>query len=164
MAPTARSPPGYAVPRTDRMAVPESASAVSKSAPSVQPDVLERGDVVVLVIAAILYIPLVFLGYGADIDSYVLIETGEEIIASGRYVPSRTPGFPVHETAVALLDYAGGSVATILASVAFALLTLAAFLALCRRFGVPHRWLLGLTLAFHPYVWVNAGSTMDYLW
>ena len=146
------------------MAVSKSVSAVSKSAPFVRPDAPERGDVVVLVIAAILYLPLAFLGYGADIDSYVLIETGEEIIDSGRYVPSRTPGFPVHETAVALLDYVGGSVATNLASVAFALLTLAAFLALCRRFGVPHRWLLGLTLAFHPFVWVNAGSTMDYLW
>ena len=114
--------------------------------------------------AAVAYVPLVFMGYGADVDSYLVVETGERLVGGGSYVPSRPPGFLVYEVAASGLDWLGGSVATNLGSLVAAVAAVAGFLALCRRFGVPHRVLLGLTFAFHPFVWVNAASTMDYLW
>jgi hypothetical protein len=117
-----------------------------------------------LALAALLYLPLIFLGYGTDVDSYHVVEAGERIVEGLPYEHSREPGFLVHEVATGVLDRIGGSVLTNLGSVALALGALGSFMALCRRLRVPHPVLLGLTLAVHPLFWASATSTMDYVW
>ncbi len=117
-----------------------------------------------LAAAAAAYLPLTLLGFGSDIDSYLVVETGVRLLEEGTYRPSRTPGFLVYEVGSAALVWLGGSVASNLGSAAMALVAVASFLGLCRRWAVPHRHLLALAFALHPFVWVNAASTMDYLW
>lgn len=111
-----------------------------------------------------LYLPLIFFGFGSDVDSYLVVETGSRILAGGEYVPSRPPGFPVYETVTGVLDRLGGAPATNLGTLVLALVAVAGFLALCRRLRVPYRLYLGITFALHPFVWANAATTMDYLW
>ena len=123
-----------------------------------------KGDAALLALVAVLYLPLVFFGFGSDNDAYLVLESGERIVEGRAYEPSRPPGYFLHEAATGMLDRLGGSVATNLGTVALALLALASFTALCERLGVPHRLLLGVTFALHPLVWASAASTMDYLW
>ena len=60
-----------------------------------------------LVLAALLYLPFVFLGYGTDVDSYHVVEAGERIMEGRPYEHSREPGFLVHEVATGVLDRLG---------------------------------------------------------
>jgi hypothetical protein len=117
-------------------------------------------DRTVLLLAACAYLPLVFLGYGSDGDSYSVVDTARGLLAGGHYAMSRHPGFPLHEVATAALLPLGGSIATNLASLA-GLWWLLRILALA---GVPHRDLAALFVASNPYYWVNSASTIDYVW
>ena len=117
-----------------------------------------------VVLAAVLYIPLAFLGYGSDSDSFNVVRTGQYYVETLDYIPSRLPGYFVHEVFVYFLNLAGGSLLSNLGSVAMALLMLVFFNRVCRLLLVPHRNLLTLILLVHPFVWVNAASTIDYLW
>ena len=114
-------------------------------------------------VAAVAYAPLIFAGYGSDVDAYALLEAAARWEGGG-YSPSRQPGFPVHEWATAALDAVGGSVATNAGTAVMALVALGSFLGLARRLGVPHRAVLGLTFALHPVVWATAAATIDYAW
>ncbi len=117
-----------------------------------------------VVLAAMLYIPLAFLGYGSDSDSFNVVRTGQYFVETLDYIPSRLPGYFVHEVFVYFLNLAGGSLLSNLGSVAMALLMLVSFNRVCRILLVPHPNLLTLVLMIHPFVWVNAASTIDYLW
>lgn len=117
-----------------------------------------------VVLAAMLYIPLAFLGYGSDSDSFNVVRTGQYFVETLDYIPSRLPGYFVHEVFVYFLNLAGGSLLSNLGSVAMALLLLVSFNRVCRILQVPHPNLLTLVLMIHPFVWVNAASTIDYLW
>jgi len=117
-----------------------------------------------VVLAAMLYIPLAFLGYGSDSDSFNVVRTGQYFVETLDYIPSRLPGYFVHEVFVYFLNLAGGSLLSNLGSVAMALLLLVSFNRVCRILLVPHPNLLTLVLMIHPFVWVNAASTIDYLW
>lgn len=117
-----------------------------------------------LVLAALLYIPLAFLGYGSDSDSYNVVRTGQYFVETLDYLPSRLPGYFVHEVFVYFLNLAGGSILSNLGTVAMALLLLGSFNRICHIWQVPHPNLLTLILILHPFVWVNATSTIDYLW
>ncbi|MCC6147261.1 MAG: hypothetical protein IT308_06800 [Anaerolineaceae bacterium] len=120
-------------------------------------------DSLVLLIAFILYLPFLFLGYGSDNDTYNVLWTGFNFVRTLDYVPSRGPGFFVFETIIFFLNRLGGSFLTNLAVMGMSLITLVGFLRLCRQFNVPHHSLLALILAVHPYYWVNSTCTMDYL-
>ncbi len=117
-----------------------------------------------VVLAAVLYIPLAFLGYGSDSDSYNVVRTGQYFVETLDYIPSRLPGFFVHEVFVYFLNLAGGSLLSNLGTVAMALLMLVSFNHVCRNLQVPHFNLLTLIFMLHPFIWVNAASTIDYLW
>ena len=119
---------------------------------------------VIFIIAAALYLPLTFLGYGSDSDARAVVRTGEYFIATFDYVPSRLPGFFVHEVFSYFLNIVGGSLLTNLGTVGMTLLMLASFYRLSVSLVIPRPMLLTLLLALHPIVWVNASSTIDYLW
>lgn len=115
-------------------------------------------------VAALAYTPFAFMGYGADIDSYAVVRVADRIAEGAGYIPSRPPGYPLYEVTTSVLNELGGSIATNGGTLVMGLVALVSFFALCRRFDVPNRPLLGLLFAFHPFVWTNAGTTMDYLW
>lgn len=143
--------------------MPSSPSLIlSETAPSSQRSRI--GEWLVLGGAALAYSPFIFLGYGADIDSYAVVRVAERMADGGGYIPSRPPGYPLYEVATSVLNGIGGAVLTNVSTLVMALVALASFFALCRRFDVPNRVLLGLLFALHPFVWTNAASTMDYLW
>src|SRR5687767_3443839 len=60
-------------------------------------------------IVALVTLPLVWMGYGTDIDVYNVLRSASGI-REGDYFPSRTPGVPVFETLTALFDPVGGHV------------------------------------------------------
>lgn len=117
-----------------------------------------------LIVAALLYIPLAFLGFGSDSDAFSVARVGQHYVDTLDYVPSRLPGFFVHEVFVFILNLLGGSLLSNLGSVAMALLTLASFRKLSRSFQVPHATLLTIIMMVQPFFWVSAASTIDYLW
>jgi hypothetical protein len=118
----------------------------------------------VLVVALALYLPLVFFGYGSDVDTFRVLDAGRGFFASTDYVPSRRPGYLVYEMAAFGLDRLGGSRLANLGSVFWALAAVASFQRICRRHRVKNAGLLTLALALHPVFWYNATVTLDYMW
>jgi hypothetical protein len=121
-------------------------------------------DRVVLVAAACAYLPLAFLGFGADGDSYSVVRTGRDLLAHGHYQMSRAPGFPTHEFAAAALVAIGGSIAADLGSIGVSLLAVWSISRICATADVPDRDLVAWVVAFNPLYWVNSASTIDYVW
>ena len=70
----------------------------------------------VLVLAAALYFPLIFFGYGSDYDAHGVVWAGKHFVKTLDYVPSRSHGFLVHETMTLILNTLGGSLLTNLVS------------------------------------------------
>ena len=93
-----------------------------------------------------------------------MVRTGQYFVETLDYLPSRLPGYFVHETFVYFLNLVGGSLLSNLGTMGMALLMLASFRKLCVRLQVPHPALLTSILMVHPFVWVSATSTIDYLW
>ena len=118
----------------------------------------------ILLLAGLLYIPLAFLGYGSDSDAHAVVRTGQHFVSTMDYVPSRLPGFFIHEVFTYFLNLLGGSFLTNLGTIGMAILTLASFHKLCVHWNIPRPTLLTLIFMVHPIVWVSAGSTIDYLW
>lgn len=121
------------------------------------------GDSIFIAVAGLIYLPFVFLGFGADGDTYSLVAAAQALRDGDGYRVSRAPGFPAHEVAsAALLTFR--SVGTNLGSLACALVTLWSFLRIAGTYAMPHRHLLAAVLAVHPLFWINATSTIDYVW
>jgi hypothetical protein len=120
-------------------------------------------DRVILFIALIIYSPFLFMGYGADIDTYNVLEVGRHFAKTLDYIPSRGPGFLVFESITYFVDQIGGSVLTNLTILGMALVVLYGFMRLCREYNIPNYLILTLAMMVHPFFWVNATSTMDYL-
>jgi hypothetical protein len=116
----------------------------------------------ILIIAVLIYLPLIFLGYGSDYDSYNVLWTGQYFVQHLDYVPSRVPGFLVFETLTFINNSLGGSLLTNLASMGMAILVLYIFMRLCKQYQIPHYRILTLIMMVHPYFWANATCTMDY--
>ncbi len=121
-------------------------------------------DWTILVLAAIIDLPLTFLGYGSDSDAESVIRTGQFFARTFDYVPSRKPGFFVHETASFFLNSVGGSVLTNLGTLLMSLIALACFMKILRKLHIPNVKLLAAVMMIDPFYWVNSASTMDYLW
>jgi hypothetical protein len=117
-----------------------------------------------VLLAAALYAPGVFLGYGADLDSYGVVDAARAWLSTGIYTPSRHPGFLVHELATGVLDRLGGSVLANLGTLAMALVAVGSFHSLLRRFAVPSPRLVTAGMIVHPVFWAAASCTIDYVW
>ena len=107
--------------------------------------------------------PLLTLGYGSDVDSWLVGERALQMWATGTYARSRSTGFPLYEIAVTPLVAAGGWVASNALSLAagLAVLLLIYRLADDRTLQRPVTTLL--TLVALPVFVKNATSTMDYV-
>lgn len=117
-----------------------------------------------LAVAFLLFLPLIFLGYGEEPDSYIIVRAGKRFLLTWSYNPSRRPGAAAYEIPEAFLNRLGGSVlsnfGSLLASMAF----LACFTWILKRFEIPqrHRLIWGVILL--PMYWNNSTVTQDYVW
>jgi hypothetical protein len=142
------------------------ASAVSppEAPPAARGPAGARGDLALVGLLLVLYVPLLFFGYGSDNDTYLVLDSGRQLLRDHTYQPSRNPGYFLYEAVTGLLSGAGGSVLCNAATVAAAVASLLCFLRICRRLDVPRPHLLALLLVIHPVFWVNGTCTMEYVW
>jgi hypothetical protein len=108
-------------------------------------------------------LPFVFAGYGADTDAYRVALSAKYLWSTGEYLPSRLPGYPLHELATALLIW-GGPFLTNLATVCAALAGVLVFDRIVVALNVPRRWWLLVAMGFTPWLVVTSTATLDYHW
>jgi hypothetical protein len=158
MAPTATSPPDTPGPTTAPVGAGTGAHAGAGDS-----ERRELSDVALVAITAAVTLPLLWMGYGTDIDVYDVLVSGDSIRA-GDYVPSRPPGVPVYEAVVAALDPIGGHIAVNLASAAAAVATVVGIARLVRAWGHANGDLLALAFLAAPGTVIAATSTADFIW
>ena len=103
------------------------------------------------------------LGYGTDPDAWRVAMVAEHLWAEGEYLPSRLPGYPLHELVTAGLVKQGW-IWTNLSTVIISLAGVYVFAALAKKLELPNRGALTLGFAFAPLLWINSVMTMDYMW
>ena len=103
------------------------------------------------------------LGYGTDPDAWRVALVADYLWEEGEYLPSRLPGYPLHEFVTALF-IKGGWIATNLSTVAISLAGVYVFAWLARRLKTANAGFLTLGFAFAPLLWINSVMTMDYMW
>jgi hypothetical protein len=109
-------------------------------------------------------LPWLWTGYGAETDAYRVALSALHLWRSGEYLPSRLPGYPVHELLMAPLVRFGGSVATNGATALIALLGVLLLARLVRELGEPSPGFVVLGMAFTPFLIANSVETKDYMW
>ncbi len=120
-------------------------------------------DGALVAITAVVTLPLVWMGYGTDIDVYDVLASGDSIRA-GDYLPSRPPGVPVFEAIVALLDPVGGHLAVNLATAAAGAATIVGIARLVQAWGHANGDLIALAVLAAPGMVIAATSTGDFVW
>jgi Glycosyltransferase family 87 len=119
-------------------------------------------DWALLAITAAVCLPIAMLGYGTDLDISDVRSTGQ-LIRDADYFPSRTPGVPVFETIVALLDPVGHfAINALTAGAAGA--AVVGIARIVRRLGHPNGDLVALAFLASPIALVAATSTTDFVW
>ncbi len=108
-------------------------------------------------------IPWLDLGYGTDPDAWRVALTAKYLWAEGDYLPSRLPGYPLHEFVTAAMIQ-GGWVWTNLSTVFISLAGVYVFARLARELDLANRGALTVAFAFAPLLWINSVMTMDYMW
>jgi hypothetical protein len=109
-------------------------------------------------------LPWLWTGYGAETDAYRVALSGLHLWQSGEYLPSRLPGYPVHELLMAPLVRVGGSIATDAATALIALVGVLILARIACELDEPSPGLVVLGMAFTPFLIINSVETKDYLW
>ena len=114
-------------------------------------------------------IPWLDRGYGADPDSWRVALTDNYLWETGEYLPSRLPGYPLHELVTALpfrggWIFDGGWYWANLSTVLISLVGVYLFAWLARKLDLAHRGVLTVAFAFAPLLWINSVMTIDYMW
>jgi len=128
-----------------------------------RPDPRRLSDWSLLGITAAVTLPILWMGYGTDIDIGDVLESGARIRQLD-YAPSRNPGVPVFESIVAVLDPIGGHLAINLATAAAAGLAVVGLARLVRAWNRPNGDLVGIAFLASPIVLIAATSTGDFIW
>jgi hypothetical protein len=108
-------------------------------------------------------LPFLVAGYGADTDAYRVALAARYLWSSGEYLPSRLPGYPLHELPVALLVW-GGPLLTNLATALVAFAGVLIFDRIVVALGVPGRGWLLVAMGFTPWLLVTSTATLDHHW
>ena len=116
------------------------------------------------IILALLLLPLCFLGYGSDNDTYGVVSSGYSTWHLHILSTSRNPGYWTFEAIVYGLSRVGGYLAANLATLVVGTLCLWRFMVLASRVRVRFPELLTLCLAATPVFAIACTSTDDYLW
>jgi len=121
------------------------------------------GDRALAALTAALTLPILWMGYGTDIDVPDVLRAGESI-RRGDYVPSRPPGVPVFEAVVAALDPIGGHLLINLATAVAGGATVLGIARLVRGWGHANGDLLAVAFLVSPATLIAATSTADFVW
>ena len=108
-------------------------------------------------------LPILWMGYGTDIDVTDVLASGESI-RRGDYYPSRPPGVPVFEAITAALDPVGGHLLLNLATAAAGAATVVGIARLVRMWGHANGDLIALAFLASPMTLISATSTGDFIW
>lgn len=150
--------------RGSQAAAPDVAPDATSTAPHEAPDGRrELGDRALLLVTAAVTLPILWMGYGTDIDVTHVLASGESI-RRGDYFPSRPPGVPVFEAITAALDPIGGHVLLNLATAAAAAATVVGIARLVRAWGHANGDLVALAFLASPMTLIAATSTSDFIW
>jgi hypothetical protein len=103
------------------------------------------------------------LGYGTDPDAWRVAMTATYLWETGDYLPSRLPGYPLHEFVTAAL-IKGGWIATNASTMIASLVGVYVFASIARKLELPSKGVLTIAFAFTPLLWINSVMTMDYMW
>jgi hypothetical protein len=142
------------------------ASTANSSSSTAPPDErlrLTRADGRLALIVAAVGLPLLWMGYGVDVDVANVLNT-TELIHSGDYMPSRTPGVPVFEAVAAVLDPVGGHLLLNLATLAAAIATIVGLAHLVRAWGHDNGDLLALAFFASPITIIASTGVADFIW
>ena len=114
-------------------------------------------------ITAVVTLPILWLGYGTDLDIGDVLAAGARI-RDLDYAPSRNPGVPVVEAIVAVLDPIGGHVLINLATAAALAATVVGTSRLVGAWGHANGDLVALAFLASPIVVISGTQTADFLW
>jgi hypothetical protein len=120
-------------------------------------------DRALTIVTAAVAVPLLWMGYGTDLDIGDVLEAGARIRELD-YWPSRNPGVPVVEAAVAVLDPIGGHLLVNLATAAALVATVVGVARLVRAWGHDNGDLIALAFLASPIVIMSGTQTADFVW
>lgn len=124
----------------------------------------ELPDWALAAVTAVVTLPILWMGYGTDVDIHDILEVGG-LIRNGEYRPSRNPGVPVFESVVAVLGPPRlGHIAINLACALAGAAAVVGIARLVRQFGRPNGDLVALAFLASPIALVAATSTTDFIW
>lgn len=121
------------------------------------------GDATLAAIVGLVTLPILWMGYGTDIDVVNVLRSADGI-REGIYEPSRTPGVPVFETLTALLDPIGGHLLLNLLTAIAAGATVVGIARLVRTWGHANGDLVALAMFASPMTIIAASSLADFIW
>ena len=116
-----------------------------------------------VLVTAVVTLPILWLGYGTDLDIGDVLRAGEHI-RDLDYTPSRNPGVPVVEAMVAVLDPVGGHVLVNLATALALVATVTGIARLVRAWGHANGDLVALAFLASPIVVISGTQTADFIW
>lgn len=111
-------------------------------------------------------LPFISIGFGSDADAWRVANIAHLIADSGKYVLSRFPGFPFQEITYSFIYNGFGfnplifNGLTVLFSVAAVIL----FYLCLRILEIKQAFLISLTFAFVPVVYIASCGTLDAMW
>jgi hypothetical protein len=106
-------------------------------------------------------IPFLFIGYGAEEDSWGTPLAIWQTIETGIYEPSRLPGHPVQEAFYLLIPSLSPFWWNLLSALACAWSSVA-FFKIFQKLELEWAFLSGLALAFVPIVYISSTYTIDF--
>jgi GPI-GlcNAc transferase complex PIG-U subunit len=139
-------------------------TATTETAPT-QTAIWDRplSDRALVLVVAVVSLPLVWMGWGTDIDVPNVLRV-TEVIRSGDYQPSRPPGVPVVELLVAVLEPVGGYVLVNLATAVAAAALVVGIARLVREWGHDNGDLVALAFFVSPITIIASTSLADFVW
>lgn len=106
---------------------------------------------------------LFFPGCGLDADAWRLVRAAQHISATGHYIVSRFPGYPIPELMYSLLWKQGYAVLNGI-TVLWSAISCAFFMLILRHYHAKNPVFAVAALALTPVFLLNSINCMDYLW